>query len=408
MGSLADAPGPLERSDDETGFDGEKIKAGYSIQGDEGTFQSGAHRIPIGDNWDELLREFSLDPEHFYVVDDTVRMSRWQQSARTKDGDRDVVTLYSYRGLFRRKTAGQIEMQDSVESAVERLRKRSFKPLIRRTVGKGLSAPCAYAHAQGDEQGGKSEGGGIPGLLEREEATLENSLRQLKRLLAKGYDVTSIVDLATGDKMENIFGHYESQPRTTATLRAQEAYAVDSDLARTEAFATFGIPLRKIYTPSNHGEQRRKVGVDPPTSASDNLDLIVAENVKRVVDRLPIADQVTWHIPHDAWMTTIDVGGLGVGLSHGHKIKGKPEDWAVKQRDYFRHHHDVRLDIIVIGHRHHGFIRDIGGSWLIQTPSLDGGSPYFEAAFGTRAQHGALSFLIGQHHPFGWSDLTGI
>jgi len=38
------------------------------------------------------------------VVDDTVRMSKWQQSKRTESGDRDVVWLYSYRARFARRT----------------------------------------------------------------------------------------------------------------------------------------------------------------------------------------------------------------------------------------------------------------------------------------------------------------
>ena len=54
---------------------------------------------PISD-WSEVFGRFQLDPDAFEIVDDTVRMSTWQQSKRTDNGDRDVVNLYSYRASY--------------------------------------------------------------------------------------------------------------------------------------------------------------------------------------------------------------------------------------------------------------------------------------------------------------------
>lgn len=48
-------------------------------------------------DWDDVFRRFNLDPDAFTIVDDTVRISNWQQSRRLENGDRDVVDLFSYR-----------------------------------------------------------------------------------------------------------------------------------------------------------------------------------------------------------------------------------------------------------------------------------------------------------------------
>jgi hypothetical protein len=75
---------------------GEKqVRSSVEVGVDGGEFQTGELRAPIElrSDWDDVLRGFGLDPAEFYVVDDTVRMSKWQQSKRTESGDRDVVWL---------------------------------------------------------------------------------------------------------------------------------------------------------------------------------------------------------------------------------------------------------------------------------------------------------------------------
>lgn len=66
---------------------------------------------PINGDWSTVLALFNLDPAEFEVVDDTVRMSTWQQSARSKDGDRDSIQLYSYSARFRRVTRDMVPVE---------------------------------------------------------------------------------------------------------------------------------------------------------------------------------------------------------------------------------------------------------------------------------------------------------
>lgn len=57
---------------------------------------------PIRD-WSDVLQRLGVDPDVFEVDGGSVRISRWQQSARAKDGDRDKITLTAYKALIRKK-----------------------------------------------------------------------------------------------------------------------------------------------------------------------------------------------------------------------------------------------------------------------------------------------------------------
>jgi hypothetical protein len=178
------------------------------------------------------------------------------------------------------------------------------------------------------------------------------------------------------------------------------------DLERLEAFSMFDVPIKAMRTPSNHGELRQVIGQSPYTSASDNLDLTIAEMVERVIKRTHLSDQIEWFIPHDEWITTAILSGVPVGLTHGHKVSGKVTEWVRKQRDYLLFHHQIRIRLMLMGHLHHAHLEDVGGTTLIQTPALDGGSPYFEAISGTRSAHGALGYVVGEHLKAGFDHLT--
>ncbi len=67
-----------------------------------GAVDASIHAQAANGDWSGVLRHFGLDPNEFTVVDDTVRMSSWEQSKRLENGDRDTVWLYSYRARFKR------------------------------------------------------------------------------------------------------------------------------------------------------------------------------------------------------------------------------------------------------------------------------------------------------------------
>lgn len=382
-----------------------------SIEGNSGELSIGKGEIPCeikpGEGWGPLIEFFGLPPEDFEIQDDSVKITRWNMGKGTPEGEINKTWLWSYKAKFRRITPAEQQADQTLLDDVERIRGWKLKPLVTRTLGTGLGEPSTYVHEQGDEQIGKSAGGSIDGFLVRTQDALQQSLDRLKVLQKRGNNIEAIADIATGDVIENIFGHYASQARTTATLRKQMQVARTLDVERTKAFSEFGLPIKKAYTLSNHGEIRQVIGQSPYTSESDNYDLMVAEQVHDViVENDQLRDQIEWFIPHDEWWTHFNLSGVQCALTHGHKADGKGtiEKWFLAQRGDILYEQNIRIQIAFMGHRHTGFIKDVSGTTIMQTPSLDGGSDYFAAGFGQRSRHGIITSLVGSGFRFGWSE----
>ena len=71
----------------------ENQRAWAEVTPDGGEISTGVLPTPITSDWTAILVGFGLDPTVFEVVDDTVRMSKWQTSKRLENGDRDVAWL---------------------------------------------------------------------------------------------------------------------------------------------------------------------------------------------------------------------------------------------------------------------------------------------------------------------------
>jgi len=381
-----------------TADDGDRPEGpSLDITGNVGQIYSGPLDEPITDEtgWAPVMRLLGIgDPENWMIVGE-VKISTWQQSKGLDDGSRNTVLLYSYRARIARKTEEVLQTEEELQSAVKRMKSKRYS--TRAPKNASLGPAVGYCHHQGDEQIGKNRNNnGLVALEAAEGEVLQKSLDAISGYIKRGINVTEILDNAAGDRIENVFGHYASQQRTTNSMRDQIAYAVESDIARTEAFAAFGLPITKVYTPSNHGEMRTVTGGSSAQSESDNWDLIIAEMVKRVIDRSPLADQVTWHIPHDNPITLFNFMGVNIAATHGHKAdkQGRLYNWVKNQQGLANQHMDFKMQLMLMGHKHHFHLEDVSGTLMLQTGSLDQGSPYVEHGRGDRASGGALGFLV--------------
>lgn len=372
--------------------------------------QHNAWPVAIGDDWTPFLEFFGYTNADLYeIVDDTVKISKWQTSKRLEDGSRDIVWLYSYRARFRKKSQLALALDKDLKNYVEWTKNYKPSKLIRRTLGNGLGAPVTYVHAQGDEQSGKGEGGGLAGLQEREEASLEKSVAYLKQMMKMGKNVEAVADMSSGDRIENITGFYANQTYTVdkGGLTGQLEYAINAETFRLRVLSEFGLPMTVVRTLSNHGEIRHNGHAI--TGMSDNFDRFVAEQVKARLDLSSLKDQLDWFIPKDNYLTKATMSGVNVALTHGHMIKGSGPNsvakWVGEQGGMMAVHEDWKMDIIVMGHRHHLNIQDTGFK-IIQTPSLDGGSNWFKATSGQVATPGLLGFLVGEEFTAKFGYLT--
>jgi hypothetical protein len=391
----AEDNGPRENAEIQYDVDGSILSGGFD------------HIRSVGplSNWDHVFRKFNLDPELFEIIGDTVRASMWQQSKRLEDGERDVVNLYSYRALFRRKTKRAITEAD-VQDAQERARRWK---LPRRIPGTGLGAPVAAVLNLADMQLMKSEGGGYEATLDRLYDGLENFQRELTHQ-RKRNNVTELVMVNNGDPFEGIAGNYASQTHTVqGGLRAQMNLVLDvwSSYSR-ELFPQFD-KGQFVSVLCNHTEFGRQGGAkNSITSDSDNGGAFLAETLKRVLEATPGFDHVGFTIPHDEMNVYYTAAGIPMGFNHGHKIPGNDAAGFTKWLDGQVRGDDRARDarVWVTAHRHNFQAWDLGSTFGFSCPSCDGGSKWLRDVTGRFSRSGVLSFLVGEHHRLGWSDLA--
>ena len=374
--------------------DTKKSLGSVEVTAEGGELQTGERSAPIvlASDWNSVLEGFGLDPAVFFIVDDTVRMSKWQQSKRLDNGDRDIIWLYSYRARFARKpyTATPLD--------VERLQKKidRWKPRSTTTV-KTDGDPSTFVICWADWQLGKSAGGGVEATVERIQASFSASALRIKQLRKQGRNIEKIAILNMGDPLEGCDGNYASQLFSVElNQRAQLNLALDLWTQGISALQ----PDIFASVLCNHGEWKRNGGAKSVTTDSDNSGGFLGDTIKRTFKDW----KMEWHIAHDEMVQMVNLSGVEVGLTHGHKIVGKEFEWLRGQNQRFYSTVGKMPRLWVTAHVHHAAIEDFGPFWRIQCPSNDGGSKWFTDMTGKWSTSGTMTFLAGNHDPRGFSD----
>jgi hypothetical protein len=366
---------------------------------DGGEIYTGVLDSPIADDWTPILRSFGLDPDVFMVVDDKVKMSKWQQSKRTESGDRDVIWLYAYKAVFKRK-AGLV----LADSEFEKYRKevKNFKP--KKPIKTSDAQPTTFVVNWADWQLGKSAGGGIKSTVKRIEESFQKTVDRINDLRKLGRNINEIAIVNMGDPVEACTGHYASQEFSVqATQRQQLLLALDLWTIGLKTLSDYSDNITFIGTLSNHGEWQRRNGKQFTTD-SDSADGFLADAIKRIFSES--AYKINWVIPHDEMCVQTELSGVPIAFTHGHKISGKEIDWLRGQSIKLLRDHGKEPKLWVTAHKHHVKVDDFGPWWRFQCPSLDGGSKWYEDLAGAWSTPGTLTFLVGQHDKNYWSDIA--
>ena len=359
----------------------------------------------VDDDWSRIFRIFKLNPDEFEVVDDTVRMSTWQQSKRLESGHRDTVQLWAYSARFKRKPKARLSDGDI---AAHRKTVRGWKiPKTTRRHDTGI--PVAAVINLADIQGGKSEGGGVEATSKRLTDGLVNVDRWLDRM-ASTYNLNEVTLANNGDPMEGCAGNYASQLFTVElNTRGQMNFVLDHwSLYAKHLFPQFD-QARFVSVLCNHGEFGRMGTNKNQTSDSDNAGGFLAEALQRILADRAEFEHVEWVIPHDEMNVYVDVAGVPMAFNHGHKIPGNQgsvsfEKWLNGQVRTDPQAHRAR--IWQTAHKHHFAAWDLGSCSAFQAPSLDGGSKWLKDMTGRYSRSGILSYVVGEHSPLGWSDMA--
>lgn len=381
---------------------GQSSKPWAELQQDQVEINTGTLSEPVTD-WDSILLSFGLDPEHFAILDDKVRMSKWQSSKRLENGDRDVIFLYSYRATFIRKKVPTITDKDINEI---RASIRKYKPVVSKSTDK----PSTFVVLWSDWQLYKSASGGIDATIERVQESFSKTYNRILELQKAGRNIEQIAFVNLGDPIENCDGHYSSQLFTVqGTMRQQLLTALDLWTVGVTSMAHLAPKKKFISVLSNHGEWTRRNGKSV-TSDSDSADGFLADALQRILDKEEVIDD--WIIPHDQMNMQVNLSGIECAFTHGHKIQGKEFEWLRGQTLRLLRDNGVEPRLWFCGHRHHIKIDDFGMFTRFQAPSLDsdgstdGGSKWFADSNAIWSSPGTMTLLVGQHDKKGWSDLA--
>lgn len=353
-------------------------------------------------DWNWLLAHFDLDPEVFEVENNSVRISKWGQSARAKSGDRDHIWLYSYRARFRRVTA-QADAVD-IEAAIERVRK--WKP-IRRTPGRGLGTPSTFFLGWADWQLGKD---GTDATIQRVLDSFDQATARIKELRSIGRNVESLAIWNMGDPDEACAENYASQTFTVElTQRQQFNLALDLWCQGMRVLAPQFHDVEFGSLLCNHGQFNRR-GDKQITSDSDNAGGYLAETLQRVLSGSDDMSHVRWSIPGSEMSMLTHMSGVPVALAHGHKApSGSAAETEFLRGQSIRllREHGKEPRLWMTAHRHHYAITDMGPWTRIQMPSLDSGSKWYTDTSGHWSTPGTFSCLVGEHEAAG-GPLSGM
>jgi predicted phosphodiesterase len=210
-----------------------------------------------------------------------------------------------------------------------------------------------------------------------------------------------------GDLFEGCAGFYPNQPFLIDRNRRDQG-KITRELI-THAIDELS-PLFDVFTAAtvggNHGENRqdgKKV-----TDDADNDDVAAFEAVKEAFDRAGHTE-IDWVIPDDELSIALELGGVKLGLTHGHlfrrgsTVQAKAHEWWKGQAFGLQPVHDAQL--LVSGHFHHFSAVTYGARTALQTPAMDPGSKWYRDSSGEDSPAGVLTMRIDETSTLGYDDL---
>lgn len=363
--------------------------------GPEGGSFKGYMQLTAGDDvYADFWALTGLDPTQYRIVDDTVRVSMWQQSKRTEDGDRDAIWLRAYRGRFQRITP-----QDLAADEIDRLLTigRSHP-----TVTPRDPADATRVVVVSDAQIGKVDHrGGTPDLLAR----VGRLIDKLGDVMAAQPCVDALI-LDPGDLVEGFENTAGQRHTNDLSLPAQlrVARGLLTDIVSTVAAQHEAVTVATC--PSNHSAWRK--GKDYLGRPGDDFGIDCHLSVRDVLARDPRYSHVAWANGEDddqwAETTVVEARGHRVALTHGHRAKGPDKliEWWSGQ--HFGGQPAAGAHILHTGHYHTARIQQAGmidgrDRWWIQAPTMDNGSAWWAGLTGSSDAPGILTYILTDDGP---------
>ena len=339
---------------------------------------------PQDHRWDKYLEELGFNPDEFEIIE-PFEIRSWDSN--TENG-KD--TFYYYKAKIVSKYA--VNDRDFDFKALLSEIKKS-KPKAQTIKGKSSMIVCLS-----DWQMGKRDGDGTKGIVARIEQMIPDVTARIKELRKSGVDLANLYVVGLGDIVEGCEGFYPMQEHSVEyDLRRQKMIARRLLVKSLKEWAPLFKNVVVACVPGNHGENRKNGKAF--TTFGDNFDVAIFDEAAEIFQENPAYKHVKFVIPeNDLWLT-LDVSGTIIGLAHGHQFRTggryshqKAVAWLSGQAFGMTEMGDA--DILISGHFHHLFVVNEGKRTLMQCPSVDGGSEWFENMTGKSSYAGTLTFSI--------------
>ena len=356
---------------------------------------------PEDHRWDKYLEDLGFNPKDFEIIE-PFEIRTWTANM----GAGETEQFYYYKAKIISKNPANTKDFD-YKNLLKEI--KSSKPKAQKSKGKSSFIVCLS-----DWQMGKRDGDGTAGIVSRVEQMIPDVTARIKELRKSGVDLNHLYIFGLGDIVEGCEGFYDMQTFTVEyDLRRQKMIA---RRLLIKALTEWSPDFKNVVVacvPGNHGENRNQKG-KAFTTFGDNFDVAIFDEAAEIFAENKAFKHVKFVIPeNDLWLT-LDVSGTIVGLAHGHQFRTggryshqKAVAWLSGQAFGMTEVGDS--DILISGHFHHLFVINEGKRTLMQCPSVDGGSDWFENISGKSSFAGSLTFSITPDKPqLPWDNLKVI
>lgn len=321
----------------------------------------------------DVLDYFGIDSNKFRVVNDTVRISKWQQK---QSGE----YLTSYRFSFEPKDEDG-DVEEYIKDLSTKLDTIPQNLISKNPTNRsGKASKLHIVPNLSDFQIGKVDvRGGTEEFLERiEEATnkLDAHIRNSIETQLREDGKLSITICELGDVIEGFENTSSQQFLNDLSLMSQVELALKIVTRFVNLALSYTDDVRYISVPSNHCNWRK--GRGSLGKPSDDWGIFVARVIQTTFGR-----KVRVIIPNEFKKTlTKDFDGLKIGFGHGDDHQnGKAVEWLTKQT--MANEPVADCDVFVHGHYHNHYVQTAGRTrngkqrWIVGVATSDNGSSWF-------------------------------
>ena len=345
-------------------------------------------------DWKEQLESyFGADAKNYRVLEDTAEIRFWDMAGNPPQ------RLYYFKAKIVSNKAYMPD--DDFKKLLNQAKKK--KPTSTKKPTKNSKTFCI---ALSDWQIGKE---GTEATIERWMDAIPKIKEQIKTL-RKSETIDQLFIAGLGDIVEGCTGFYAQQEFTV-----ELDYRQQQKVARRMAYTALKelVPMFDktvvSFIAGNHGEPRNSG--KSFTTFSDNRDIMLGEELAEIFKEAPAyKDKIDFIMP-DSLSITLDISDTVVTLVHGHQMRGggnpqaKARTWLANQS--LARSEIADSDLLLMGHYHFFSAYESDGKRLIlQAPSLDSGSEWFDNTNGGRNSAGVLTLIIGGTEK--WSNIRVI